>query len=572
MNLRNRVSKFIRSVGGYALISNLLALALVLLVLLNQLGPIAAAILWMVVAAVEFVTRGHLRTLAKFGVQAVARGQRDWHTLSTGHANRVLGAAGAVVFAFQQGSSTFVRVVSVVIALIILAEPITASLMRKSSPTFTQVPWRAELSRPFHLRFHAYLLNVLLVAGSYLLSLGVGSRVIAVAIALCTVAIQIAMSVRSLRRMRQKQDFETHLHEDLEAFQPKFYFYWDASAGTVFQAEMWIPYLEQLGERYCIILRNTANYHDLREITDAPIIVRPAMADLDAMVVPSVKATFYVNNAIRNAHFARFFEITHIQLNHGDSDKPPSFNPVMRMYDRNFVAGQAAIDRYSNHGIETSDNFFEIVGRPQIESITGPMSESEDVETVLYAPTWAGFMADSALSSLPLGPAMIAELIRLNKRVIFRPHPHSRNNPELAAACEQIIELLAKDNAATQRGHLYGDQAESIMSIVDCFNESDAMIADVSSVVPDYLYSTKPFAVVAMGFDTADEFLEENPVARASYIIEKDGSNLTTALGQLVSDDQLKALRQQFRLDYLGDFDCQPYSQRFLDVAQRYLV
>ena len=47
----------------------------------------------------------------------------------------------------------------------------------------------------------------------------------------------------------------------------------------------------------------------------------------------------------------RFNQLTHIQLLHGDSDKASSFNPVTAMFDRIFVAGQAAIDRYAANGV-----------------------------------------------------------------------------------------------------------------------------------------------------------------------------------------------------------------------------
>src|SRR5699024_12219569 len=46
-----------------------------------------------------------------------------------------------------------------------------------------------------------------------------------------------------------------------------------------------------------------------------------------------------------------YTQLTHVQLNHGESDKGPSFSPVFRSYDKDFVAGQAAIDRFAANGV-----------------------------------------------------------------------------------------------------------------------------------------------------------------------------------------------------------------------------
>ena len=50
------------------------------------------------------------------------------------------------------------------------------------------------------------------------------------------------------------------------------------------------------------------------------------------------------------------------------------------------------------------------------------------------------------------------------------------------------------------------------LSVEDCFNVSDAMIADVSAVVSDYLKSGKPFSIVSVG-RTAEKLIREAPAA-----------------------------------------------------------
>src|SRR5690625_6533680 len=74
---------------------------------------------------------------------------------------------------------------------------------------------------------------------------------------------------------------------------------------------------------------------------------------------------------MRNNHMVRYSGLTHIQLLHGESDKASSANPVTRMYDRDFVAGQAAIDRFEKFGVSMHPDIFRIVGRPQVEEVYG---------------------------------------------------------------------------------------------------------------------------------------------------------------------------------------------------------
>ena len=132
---------------------------------------------------------------------------------------------------------------------------------------------------------------------------------------------------------------------------------------------------------------------------------------------------------------------------------------------------------------------------------------------------------------------------------------------------ERILALLAEDRAATGTEHVYGAQAEQVWSIVDCFNAVDALVSDVSSVVPDFLYSEKPFAVAAMG-GSVEEFFAEMPVARGGYVIAGDASNLDSALDDLLGADPQRVERHRLKTYYLGDFPAETYADAFLDAAR----
>ena len=70
--------------------------------------------------------------------------------------------------------------------------------------------------------------------------------------------------------------------------------------------------------------------------------------------------------------------LRHVYIGHGDSDKPPSFNPTHALYDEIFTAGPAAALRYPQHGVAIAADKFHVVGRPQVERVTearGPIGE-----------------------------------------------------------------------------------------------------------------------------------------------------------------------------------------------------
>ena len=285
--------------------------------------------------------------------------------------------------------------------------------------------------------------------------------------------------------------------------------------------------------------------------------------------MPSLRAVFYVNASSGNGAMVRYQQLTHVYLGHGDSDKPPSYNPTHAMYDKVFCAGPAAIDRYAAHGVDIPRSKFEIVGRPQVESVR-PADGSGAIRTVLYAPTWRGHVSETLLYSLPQGEAIIRALLARGLTVIFRAHPFSHEFPEDAVVVRRIEALLAADAAASGRTHLYGAAAETERSIVECINTSDAMVSDVSSVVSDYLFSGKPFALVAVP-SPPEQFVRDFPVAQGSYVVDAQLTNLGEALDLMLGDDPRQKQRAAIRDYYLGDFAAEGYAQNFVDGCLRVL-
>jgi hypothetical protein len=356
----------------------------------------------------------------------------------------------------------------------------------------------------------------------------------------------------------------------LEREQPEFLLYFSAPTGSAYQVTMWLPYLERIGRPFFVLLREPEDLEAVAAATRAPVVVCPNLRAVDEAVVPSLRVAFYVNHGFKNTHCIRFAQLTHVQIHHGDSDKAASASPVTGIFDKIFVAGPAAIDRYARNGVDIPRDKFEVVGRPQVESIAaarGPIGDLAD-KVVLYAPTWTGHANEENYCSLPVGEAIVRALLARGATVLLRAHPYTPHNPESARQLARVEAVLAADRAATGRRHLWGAETTRNRTLVECFDRSDALVSDVSSVVSDYLFSGKPFAVADM-VGAGDHFATRLPLAAAGYVIPRDLSGLDGALDHLLGDDPLAPARGEMRVRYLGPFPAETYAEAFLRAARR---
>jgi hypothetical protein len=297
-------------------------------------------------------------------------------------------------------------------------------------------------------------------------------------------------------------------------------------------------------------------------MTDLPVVLARSVESLEYVVVPSVGALFYVNNDSKNTNGVRYAGVTHVHLGHGDSDKPASYAATTAMFDRIFVAGQAGVDRFADHGVLVPKEKFVLVGRPQVEGIEVREAGTglPDAPVVLYAPTWRGSLEDSLFGSLRAGERIVRALLDAGATVAFRPHPYSRRDAESRALITRIDAVLA---AEPGRSH-QPSASTAGLSIFDCINASDALVTDISSVASDYLYSNKPFAIT----DPAVLDLRATyPVARAATLLPLDGGDLAGPVAELLGTDSRAVERAEVRTYYLGDWPPERYADVFVDAA-----
>ncbi|MGV9311467.1 hypothetical protein ACWDR0_04655 [Streptomyces sp. NPDC003691] len=90
--------------------------------------------------------------------------------------------------------------------------------------------------------------------------------------------------------------------------------------------------------------------------------------------------------------------------------------------------------------------------------------------------------------------------------------------------------------------------------LYDCFNQSDAMVSDISSVVSDYMASGKPYAVTDSAGLGAEEFQRQNTAARAATVLSNSAVELDELLAAVASPgaDGLAGARRELKQYLLG--------------------
>ncbi|MFF0444881.1 hypothetical protein ACFYT4_00400 [Streptomyces sp. NPDC004609] len=100
--------------------------------------------------------------------------------------------------------------------------------------------------------------------------------------------------------------------------------------------------------------------------------------------------------------------------------------------------------------------------------------------------------------------------------------------------------------------------------LYDCFNEADAMVSDISSVVSDFMASGKPYAVTDSAGLGVEEFQRQNTAARAAVVLSSGAAELDALLAAVTAPerDPLADARRELK-DYLLGPDRPTSMERF---------
>jgi hypothetical protein len=349
--------------------------------------------------------------------------------------------------------------------------------------------------------------------------------------------------------------------------------YYADSPERVYQLDQWLPVLERLAasHRVVLILRDIRTMKDVQDRTTLPVVCVTTFLDLMNLYdAGEFKVGIYVNNGQRNFQSLNNPRMLHVHVNHGESDKLSSFSNQVKAYDRVFVAGPVAVERYKEALIDFDAGKVVAVGRPQLDLEFEPELAESSRRTVMYAPTWEGESESNNWTSLDrFGEQIVTDLLALpDLRVVYKPHPRVETSasPAVARAHRKIVSMV---RAAAERDPQAGHVARADGNILAMFGRCDALVGDVSSVTLDFLY-LRPEAPIFLTDRRDDRALlaRDTPLTEGAEVVDSStiggfGAALAAALaGDTRRDDRLLT-----RKHYFGDLGPGDSSRRFEDAV-----
>jgi hypothetical protein len=336
---------------------------------------------------------------------------------------------------------------------------------------------------------------------------------------------------------------------------PEVVLYFAATPAEVYQVDQWLEAVERLNRPAAVMLRSDAVMSALAP-TSLPIICSPYNGTIAALPLPPRVVTLFPTHSGDNLSMIRRKETRTVFVGHGDSDKPDSVNAFARVYDEVWVAGPLGRRRYADAAVGVADPAIVEVGRPQARV---PGSPPADPPVVVYAPTWEGWGDDEHHSSLAqVGPQLVRALLtHPGISVRYRPHPLTGvRQPALRRADREVASLVGRVPTAE--------------SLAETFAGAAAVIADVSSVIPEFLPYDRPYAVPDTRGLGREAFVARAPSVAAGFVLAPDLAGLddfvTAATG---GPDPTAGDRRALLLDALGDPATS--QQRFAAAVERLL-
>jgi hypothetical protein len=171
------------------------------------------------------------------------------------------------------------------------------------------------------------------------------------------------------------------------------------------------------------------------------------------------------------------------------------------------------------------------------------------------------FVADTAVQAQAKD-----ELARIEARLAQLSGSGGDRGDEAEATREGLVDVARHEEAARLRAEWNDAYWRSFPSwehrvitgaeprLYDCFNVSDAMVSDISSVVSDFIASGKPYAVTDSAEVGVEEFKRNNTAVRAAVILSNSAHELGELLGAVrdPAADPLAEDRKELKQYLLG--------------------
>ncbi|WP_299545894.1 CDP-glycerol glycerophosphotransferase family protein [uncultured Helicobacter sp.] len=252
---------------------------------------------------------------------------------------------------------------------------------------------------------------------------------------------------------------------------------------------IWYSYFKESKVKFVILVRKLETFELMVEkYPQANIVYVKTKKEIDEFfnMFSGIKACFYPSNTGNNMSLLYQTQIKHIFIGHGDSDKASSFRKFFRVYDENWIAGDAHRDRFLNAGFSLNGLRFVKVGRPTLKEVL----QETDLDwrerfggdlRLLYLPTWEGLYKEQDYSSLESIRDNLVKIkcLPLELSVKFHPHMGSGKNKFI-----NLDKELQKDNLA--------DIKSVEANVSELIKKTNLFICDISGVVTECLAANAP--------------------------------------------------------------------------------
>jgi hypothetical protein len=279
------------------------------------------------------------------------------------------------------------------------------------------------------------------------------------------------------------------------------------------QFDIWESYFRHSSHRIAVLSRTFEG--KTRPDSDIPMFFEDDdhLSLAEVARISSIRVVLYPTVRLRfRKHINAFAGRRNVFVGHGDSDKASSARSRNRIFDSIFVADEAARQRY---GHALPDALFVSVGAPFLDGVVADDSV-QPIRKVLYAPTWEGHEPDNNYSSVTVVAENLDSLAGPDVRVLMHPGVGSKSQV-FAAAAAKILARFPAANRGTK---------------VDEFNDSDAIVTDISGVLTEYLATRKPIVIVDPGTHIFNETFQKSATGEFAVKWDPETIPLAAALEQ----------------------------------------
>ena len=262
--------------------------------------------------------------------------------------------------------------------------------------------------------------------------------------------------------------------------------------------DLWIPYFIDANIEFIVITRHHIAFENVhKKYPLVSTILATGEKDIDDVFnqLTTLQACFYPSNTGNNLHLLKHNHLKHIFLGHGDSDKTASAHKYFRVYDENWVASDAHIDRFRNEGFDFYGLKFVKVGRPNLLTILEDTTQKWEERfgskiNLLYLSTWEGFCLEQNYTSAYMINE-IAELLKELEDITLRVKLH----PRLGSRDFSLLNTTAKLETFSEKNSLDCTIYKRDKPVDELIIESNIFICDISAVVSECLAANAPIFV-----------------------------------------------------------------------------